>query len=162
LPQAAHARQQTVIGLLQPGPPDSYNLSGLHRGLKEAGYAEGQNLTIEYRWANDRPDRLPELATDLVRRRVRIIVAIASALSVSAARAATSTIPIVFGYGADPVRNGHVASLARPGGNVTGMTSLSAELVGKQLGLLHEVLPQAIHFGVLGNPQNGNHYSFVK
>jgi putative ABC transport system substrate-binding protein len=161
-PLAARAQQQAVIGILQQGAPASYDLSGFRQGLKDAGYVEGQNLTIEYRWADNRADRLPELAADIVRRQVRVIVSIASALSVSAARAATSTIPIVFGYGADPVRNGHVASLNRPGGNVTGMTSLSAELVGKQLGILRETLPQAVHFGVLGNPQSGTHESFVR
>jgi len=91
-----------------------------------------------------------------------VIATIASGLAVSAAKAATSTIPIVFGYGGDPVQNGHVASLNRPGGNVTGMTSLSGELYGKQLGILHELLPQAAHFGVLSNSQNGNHEDFFR
>jgi putative ABC transport system substrate-binding protein len=143
-----------VIGLLQVGAPSSYNLSGFHLGLKDAGYVEGQNLAIEYRWANDDPGRLPELAADLVRRQVRVIAAIASGLSTAAVKAATSTIPIVFGVGSDPVQLGYVASLNRPGGNVTGVTSLSSELVGKRLGILHELLPQAARFGLLGNSKN--------
>jgi ABC-type uncharacterized transport system substrate-binding protein len=163
-PLAARAQlgAMPVVGVLQQGAPDSYDLSGFRKGLRDAGYIEGQNLAIEYRWANDRADRLPELAADLVRRQVRVIAAIASALSVSAAKAATSTIPIVFGYGGDPVHNGHVASLNRPGGNVTGVTSLSSELIGKQLGILHELLPQATNFAVLSNFQNGNHETIVK
>jgi putative ABC transport system substrate-binding protein len=124
----------------------------LRQGLKEAGYVEGQNLAVEYRFANDDPGRLPELAADLVHRRVRVIVALATPLR--AARAATSTIPIVFGNGGDPLQQG-VASLNRPGGNVTGMTSMSAELVGKQFGTLHDLLPKAAYFGVLSNPKFG-------
>jgi putative ABC transport system substrate-binding protein len=163
-PLAARAQQSgmPVIGALQQGPTDSYDLSGFRQGLRDAGYVEGQNLAIEYRWANDDADHLQELAVDLARRKVRAIVTIASALSVSAAKAATSTIPIVFGYGGDPVQNGHVASFNRPGGNVTGMTSLSSELVGKQIGILHELLPQATNFAVLSNFQNGNHETIVK
>jgi putative tryptophan/tyrosine transport system substrate-binding protein len=163
-PLAARAQQPAipVIGLLELGTSSSYDLSGFRRGLRDGGYVEGRNLAIEYRWANDDPDRLPQLAADLVRHQVRVIAAIASSLPVSAAKAATSTIPIVFGYGNDPVRQGHVASLNRPGGNITGMTSLSGELIGKQLGILHELLPQAEHFGILSNPQNLNHESFVK
>jgi putative ABC transport system substrate-binding protein len=163
-PLAALAQQpgMPVIGVLEQGAPDSYDLSGFRKGLMDAGYVEGQNLTIEYRWANDHMDRLQQLAADLVRRQVRVIATIASALTVSAAKAATSTIPIVFGYGGDPVEYGHVVSLNRPGGNVTGMTSLSGELYGKQLGILHELLPQALHFGVLSNPLNGNHDFVVK
>jgi putative ABC transport system substrate-binding protein len=163
-PFAAQAQQSAipVIGLLQQGARDSYDLAGFRQGLRDAGYVESQNLAIEYRWADDHVDRLPELAADLVRRQVRVIAAIASAFTVSAAKAATSTIPIVFGYGSDPVQNGHVASLNRPGGNVTGMTSLSSELVGKQLGILHELLPQAAHFGFLSKMQNSNYESVVK
>jgi putative ABC transport system substrate-binding protein len=162
-PLAARAQQAApVIGLLEIGTPSSYDLSGFRRGLKEAGYTEGQNLAIEYRWANDDPSRLSELAADLVRRQVRAIVTIGSSLTVTAAKAATDTIPIVFGYGGDPIQLGHVASLNRPGGNITGMTSLSSELIGKQLGILHELLPQAAHFGVLSNPENPVHKSVVK
>jgi putative tryptophan/tyrosine transport system substrate-binding protein len=153
-PVVARAQQPAVpvIGLLQIGAPSSYSFSGLRLGLKEAGYVEGQNLAVEYRFANNDPGRLPELAADLVHRRVRVIVALATPLR--AARAATSTIPIVFGNGGDPLQQG-VASLNRPGGNVTGMTSMSAELVGKQFGTLHDLLPKAAYFGVLSNPKFG-------
>jgi putative ABC transport system substrate-binding protein len=113
------------------------------------GYVEGQNLAIDVRWANNDPDRLPGLAADLVHRQVRVIVAFGSVPAASAAKAATNAIPIVFGFGSDPVQQGIVASLNRPGGNVTGMTSLSTVLVGKQLGMLHELLPKASHFGLL-------------
>ena len=116
---------------------------------------EGPNLAIEVRWADDDPDRLRELAADLVRRRVRVIVSIGSNVAARAAKAATDTIPIVFGFGTDPVQQGLVASLNRPGGNVTGTTSLGNELVGKQIGMLHELLPQASHFGVLSDPNAG-------
>jgi putative ABC transport system substrate-binding protein len=151
-----------VIGLLELGAPASYSLSGLRQGLKEEGYLEGQNLAIEYRWANDDPNHLKHLAAELVGRRVRVIVALASTLSAQAAKAATETIPIVFGYGSDPVASGLVASLGRPGGNITGMTSLSGALFGKQLGILHELLPQADHFGLFSNPKNPNHNLVVK
>jgi putative ABC transport system substrate-binding protein len=145
-----------VIGLLlQLGAPSPSELTGFRQGLKDTGYVEGQNLTAEVRWANNDPDRLPDLAADLVHHGVRVIVALGSNLAVRAAKAATDTIPIVFGFGVDPVQQGLVASLNRPGGNVTGMTSLSNELVGKQLGLLHELLPQASHFGVLSDPKAG-------
>src|SRR5215831_14178456 len=134
-PLTARAQQSAmpVIGLMQQGTPYSFSLSGFRQGLKEGGYIEGQNLAIEYRWANDDPRRLPELASDLVRRQVGVIVALRTALAAGAAKAATDKIPIVFGYGADPVALGHVASLNRPGSNITGMTSLSEELIGKQL-----------------------------
>jgi len=163
-PLGARAQQQAAptIGLLQIGAASSYDLLGFRQGLKEAGIIEGQNLTIEYRFANDDANRLPELATDLVRRRVRVIVSIASVAAVQAAMAATKTIPIVFGNGGDPVQQGVVASLNRPGGNVTGMTSMSAELVGKQLGILHELLPQAARFGVLSNPNSPLHEFIVR
>jgi len=107
-PLALRAQQQgmPVIGLLQIGAPSSYSFSGFRQGLKEAGYVEGQNLAVEYRFANDDPGRVPELAADLVRRRVRVIVAFANPLAVQAAKAATSTIPIVFGHGGDPVQQG--------------------------------------------------------
>jgi len=163
-PLAARAQEPALplIGLLQIGASTSYDLSGFRQGLKEAGLVEGQNLAIEYRFANDDPARLPELATDLVRRRVRVIVSNGSTITVRAAMAATSTIPIVFGYGGDPVQQGAVASLNRPGGNVTGMTSMSSELVGKQLGILHELLPQAALFGVLSNPKSPLHEFIVR
>jgi putative ABC transport system substrate-binding protein len=164
LPVAARAQPAglPVIGLLVLGTLGSYSFSGLRRGLTEEGFQEGQNLAIEYRLANDEPDRLPQLASDLVRTRVRVIVALASSLSLQAAKAATETIPIVFGYGGDPVQQGFVASLSRPGGNITGMTSLSNELVGKRLGILHELLPQADRFGLLSNSANPLHDLVVK
>jgi putative ABC transport system substrate-binding protein len=163
-PLTAHAQrpEMPVIGVLQIGAPSSWDFTGFRQGLKDAGYVEGQNLAIEARWANDDPDRLPDLAVDLVRRRARVIVAFGSLPAARAAKAATDTIPIVFGYGGDPVQQGLVASLNRPGGNVTGMTSLSGELVGKRLGMLHELLPQASHFGVLIDPKAPAHELFVK
>ena len=138
------------------------DLSGFRQGLKDAGYIEGQNIEIEYRFANDDTGRLPELASDLVRRQVRVIAVVASGLAARAAKDATNTIPIVFGYGADPVKQGLVASLNRPGGNVTGAISLANVLYGKQLGILHELLPQAIHIGVLAYRQSAVHESIVK
>jgi putative tryptophan/tyrosine transport system substrate-binding protein len=163
-PFAARAQQSAmpVIGLLQVGTPSSFSLSGFRQGLKEGGYVEGQNLVIEYRWANDDPSRLPELAADLVHHQVRLIVALGYGLAAQAAKAATNTIPVVFGYGGDPVGLGHVASLNRPGGNVTGITSLSNELFGKQLGILHELLPHAHHVAVLDTSTSLTHESIVK
>jgi ABC-type uncharacterized transport system substrate-binding protein len=141
----------------------SWDFTGFRQGLKDTGYLEGQNLApIEFRWANNDPDRLPELAADLVHRRVRVIVALGSGLAVRAAKDATDTIPIVFGFGGDPVQQGLIASLNRPGGNITGMVSLSNELVGKQLGMLHELLPQASHFGFLSDPKAPVHELVVK
>ena len=163
-PLAVRAQQAAmpVIGLLQQGTPYTFSLSGFRQGLKEGGYVEGQNLAIEYRWANDDPSRLPGLASDLVRRQVRVIVALRSALGTEAAKAATDRIPIVFGHGGDPVALGHVASLNRPGGNVTGMTSLSVELIGKQLQTLQGLLPHAHHLGMLSNPGALFHQSIIK
>ena len=162
LPTRAQQSAMPVIGILQIGAPSSWDFTGFRQGLKEAGYVEGQNLTMEYRWANDDPDRLAELAADLVRRQARVIVALGSTLSVRAAKAATNTIPIVFGMGSDPVQLGLVGSLSRPGGNITGMTSLSSELFGKQLGILHELRPQAAHFAVLSNHKSPIHELVVK
>ena len=153
-PLAARAQQGTmpVIGFLHPSStPDVYSLNGLRQGLKEAGFIEGQNLTIEYLLANNEPDRLPELAAELVRRRVDVIVVRSSAAAL-AAKTATAIIPIVFGFGADPVEAGLVASINRPGGNVTGATSMSGELGSKQLGLLQELAPKAGRFAVLYTP----------
>jgi putative ABC transport system substrate-binding protein len=161
---AARAQQPAMplIGLLQIGAPSSWDLTGFRQGLKDTGYVEGQNLAIEVRWANNDLNRLPELAADLVLRQVRVIVAIGSILPVRAAKAATNTIPIVFGYGGDPVQQGLVASLNRPGANITGMTSLTDELFSKQLGLLHELLPQVSHFGILSDPKTASHELVVK
>jgi putative ABC transport system substrate-binding protein len=163
-PPAARAQQPgiPVVGFLGIGAPSDYDLSGFRLGLKDSGYDEGQNLAIEYRWANRDSDRLPELAADLVRRRVRVIVPLASGNAVEAAKAATSTIPIVFGVGGDPVQLGYVTSLNRPGGNITGITSLSGALVGKQLGILRELMPEVIDFGLLNNPKGANQESNVR
>jgi putative ABC transport system substrate-binding protein len=124
--------------------------------LKEAGFNEGQNLAVEQRWANSRYDRLPEMAADLVRARVSLILAIRNNLPARAAKAATSTIPIVFVMGADPVALGLVASFNRPGGNMTGVTTAIVDIFQKRLQLLHDLVPNARRFGYLVNPDNGN------
>jgi putative ABC transport system substrate-binding protein len=153
-PLAARAQQPTlpVIGYLDSkvAAAASYQVEAFRKGLNEAGFVEGRNVAIEFRWAEGQLDRLPALAADLVRRRVAVIVTENAATP--AAKAATSTIPIVFVSGADPVEAGLVTSLNRPGGNVTGITSMSAELVGKRLGLLHELLPGAARFALLVDP----------
>lgn len=143
-------------------PPISYDLSGFRQGLRDKGYIEGQNLEIEYRFADDNEARLPELASDLVRHRVGVIATVGSGLAARAAKEATNAIPIVFGFGVDPVKLGLVASLNRPGANVTGVISLTNELLGKQLGMLHDLLPQAVRFGVLAHPRTLFHQSIVR
>ena len=157
-PHAAHAQQPAmpVIGWLDPRSPDAVgeNLRGFHRGLKESGYVEGENVTIVHRWAENQIDRLPELAAELVRRRVAVIASTGAAAPVLAAKAATSTIPIVFLVGEDPVKLGLVASLARPGGNLTGINLLNIELAAKRLELLRELVPAAARIAVLVNPSN--------
>jgi putative ABC transport system substrate-binding protein len=155
-PLAVRAQQpMPVIGYLNSGSPesDTPRLTGLRRGLNESGYVEGRNLVIEYRWAGNQADRLPALAADLVRLRVAVIVT-AGPPSTFAAKAATTSIPIVFGVGADPVPLGLVASINRPGGNLTGFNAYSGELGAKGLALLHELVPSAAMIGVLGNPNN--------
>ena len=161
-PLAAHAQRRAspVIGYLDAGSPEPSRMAAFHKGLSESGYVEGRNVAIEYRWAHNEGDRLPELAADLVHRRVAVIVTSGIA-SVLAAKAATTTIPIVFGTGADPIQDGLVASLNRPGGNVTGITSISVELMPKRLGLLHELLPRAARFAVLVNPNDPNAASMI-
>jgi ABC-type uncharacterized transport system substrate-binding protein len=127
-------------------------LVAFHRGLNEAGFVEGRNVAVEYRWAEDRYDRLPELVSDLIRRRVTVIVTPAGTAAALAAKGLTTTTPIVFSTEVDPVRTGLVASLNRPGGNVTGIAAMGAEVATKQLGLLHELVPGATRFGVILNP----------
>ena len=156
---SARAQQpMPVIGYLSGGSPGSDNiavrLTAFRQGLNEMGYIEGQNVAIEYRWAEGHYDRLPALAADLVRRQVTVIVAVAGAPTAFAAKAATATIPIVFNQGIDPVQSGLVASLNRPGANITGVTVLSAELVGKRLDLLHGLLPTSAVVALLVNPTN--------
>ena len=156
LPFAAQAQQQSaVIGLLHSGSADDQaNLMvATRQGLKELGYTEGQNLTIEYRWAGGNYDRLPGMAAELVERRVALIIAAGGTDPARAAKAATSSIPIVFVSAADPVRAGLVTSLSRPEGNVTGINMIGASLEAKRLELLRELVPQASAIGVLINPK---------
>jgi ABC-type uncharacterized transport system substrate-binding protein len=158
LPLAARAQQPAmpVIGLLDQRSPDALadRLRGFRQGLKNAGFVEGQNAAIEYRWAENEMDRLPELAADLVRRQVAVIVTPGGLPSALAAKAATSIIPIVFVVSEDPVRLGLVASLARPSGNLTGINFFSGELTAKRLELLRELVPAATRVAVLVNPAN--------
>jgi putative tryptophan/tyrosine transport system substrate-binding protein len=155
-PLTARAQQQPampVVGYLHPTSLESFaeNLRGFRQGLKETGYVEGENVAFEFRWAEGQLDRLPELAADLVRRRVAVI-ATASPPAAFTAKEATATIPIVFGMAQDPVKLGLVASLARPGGNLTGINFLLTELAAKRLELLREMVPAAKRLAVLVNP----------
>jgi len=156
-PLAARAEQAAlpVIGYLNFGSPesDTARVTGLRRGLNQTGYVEGRNLVIEYRWAGNQADRLPDLAADLVQLRVAVIVSPGS-LPALAAKAATTSIPIVFGVGNDPVQLGLVASLNRPGGNLTGINAFAVELGAKGLALLHELMPSTATIGFLENPNN--------
>ena len=155
-PLAARAQQAAmpVIGFLSATTAEGYAapLAAFRRGLHEAGFIEGRNVAIEYRWAEDQNDRLPALAADLVRHQVTVIVAAGSTPAALAAKAATSTIPIVFYIGVDPIEAGLVTSLARPGGNITGLTTLNAEVVPKRLQLVHELAPTATVIALLVNP----------
>jgi len=157
--QAAKETTMPVIGVLHAGSPEA-NVSvmaAFRRGLAESGFVEGRNVAIELRWAHNDASRLPELAADLVRNRVAVIATPGTVLSALAAKAATTTIPIVFNTGSDPVEVGLVASLNKPGGNITGVAYMNTELAGKRLGMLHELLPKAGRFAALverNNPSN--------
>ena len=155
-PLAARAQQAAmpVIGLLDPRSPDALTdrLRGFRQGLRETGFAEGENIAIEYRWANNQLDRLPALVTDLVHRRVAVIASPGGPDATLAAKAATATLPIVFLVGEDPVRLGLVTSLAQPGGNITGVNLFTGELTAKRLELLRMLVPGAARVAVLVNP----------
>ena len=153
-----------IIGFLNSGSAGSRGeqFVAFDRGLKEAGYVDGQNVTVEYRWADDDYNRLPSLAAELVRRPVAVLVAGGGPVSALAAKAATKTIPIVFTTVADPVESGLVASLNRPGGNVTGTAGLTSELDAKRLELLHQLIPKTRVFGVLVNPNRPGYEAELK
>jgi len=156
----ARAQQPAMpmVGLIDAGSVDSDALlvTAFRKGLNEAGYVEGQNVMVEYHWLEGEYDRLPKLMADIVHRRVAVIATPGSNPAALAAKAATASIPIVFGVSLDPVRLGLVASLARPGGNATGINFFTNELVAKRLGLLHDMVPKAIRIAVLVNPTNAS------
>jgi putative ABC transport system substrate-binding protein len=157
-PLAARAQRSRmpVIGILCSGTAETHSPRLIYflQGLKEIGFVEGQNVAIEYRWADDQYDRLPAMAAELVRARVSLIAAISTNLPTRAAKGATTTIPIVFNMGADPVALGLVDGLSRPGGNITGVTTLAADQIQKRLQLLHDAVPAAKVFGLIINPDN--------
>jgi putative ABC transport system substrate-binding protein len=147
-----------VIGYLGTGSPesDAFRLAAVRQSLIEAGYVEGRNVAFEYRWAENRYELLPVLAAELVSRKVAVIVALGGNTAAVAAKSATATIPIVFTIGTDPVKSGLVASLNRPGGNITGVSFLINALIAKQFEVLHEAVPKTALIGVLVNPTNAN------
>jgi putative ABC transport system substrate-binding protein len=153
-PLTARAQQKPVIGFLNSGSADTYvdRITAFHQGLRQLGYIEGENVIIDYRWALGDYDRLPAFAAELVERRVSVLVATGGEPAALAAKSATSTIPIVFAIGGDPIKLGLVASYDRPGGNATGANILAAEMDGKRLELLHEMMPNAARVGLLLNP----------
>jgi len=159
-PLVARAQQPAlpVVGLLNPGSADAAarNVAAFRKGLSETGYVEGQGVTVEYHWLEGHYDRLPPLLAELIRRPVSIIATPGFQAAALAAKAASATIPIVFGVAEDPVQLGLVASLARPGGNATGINSFVQEIGAKRLRLLHEVVPRAVRMAVLVNPANAS------
>jgi putative ABC transport system substrate-binding protein len=159
-PLAVRAQQagMPMVGFLGGGSPqsDAFRVAAIRQGLKEAGYVEGRNVAFEYRGAEDHNERLPELAADLVRREVAVIVSMSGNTSAVAAKSATATIPVVFAIGGDPIKLGLVASLNRPGSNITGVSFLTNTLVAKQFEVLHETVPKTALIGFLVNPTNQN------
>src|SRR5882757_516476 len=157
-PVVAHAQQPglPVVGFLHAGAPEANanNVRAFRKGLGEIGYVEGRNVAIEFHWAHGDLPRYKELAAELVRRQVAVIVTPLGTTAALAAKAATTTIPIVFSSGTDPVQVGLVPSLKRPGGNLTGVNYMQSELGAKRLGLLHEMVPLASRFALLVNPTN--------
>ena len=159
-PLVARAQETAmpVVAFVTPSERDSFPpryVAAFRKGLSDTGYIEGQNVSVEYHWLEGRYDRLPALMADLVRRQVAVIATPGGSLAALAAKAATATIPIVFGVAENPVSSGLVANLARPGGNATGINFFLGEVVAKRLGLLHELVPKAVRLGVLVNPANG-------
>src|SRR6516165_5237567 len=153
-PLALHAQQKPVIGFLNSGSVDAYpdRITAFHQGLRQLGYIEGENVLVDYRWALGEYDQLPAFAAELVERRVSVLVATGGEPAALAAKSATSTIPIVFAIGGDPIKLGLVASYNRPGGNATGANILAAEMDGKRVALLRELMPNAARVGLLLNP----------